>query len=44
MWPLIDQGVITPVVDTVLPMPLAAEAHEFLHSGRAFGKVVLVTP
>jgi putative PIG3 family NAD(P)H quinone oxidoreductase len=44
MWPLIDQGVIAPVVDTVLPMPLAAEAHEFLYSGRAFGKVVLVSP
>ncbi|GAA4483345.1 NAD(P)H-quinone oxidoreductase [Rhodococcus olei] len=43
MWPLIERGVIAPVVDTVLPMPLAAEAHEFLHSGRAFGKVVLVT-
>ncbi|MFE3289992.1 NAD(P)H-quinone oxidoreductase [Rhodococcus sp. NPDC059234] len=41
IWPLIARGVIAPVIDTALPMPLAAEAHELLYGGRTFGKVVL---
>ncbi|MFC9789204.1 NAD(P)H-quinone oxidoreductase [Rhodococcus sp. NPDC127528] len=44
MWPVIARGVIAPVVDTVLPMPLAAEAHELLYGGRTFGTVVLTVP
>lgn len=40
-WPLVEAGLIVPVVDTVLPIQEAAEAHQLLASGRTFGKVVL---
>ncbi len=38
---LIEAGAIKPVVDRVLPMTDAAEAHAYLETGRARGKVVL---
>ncbi len=38
---LIDQGAIRPVVDRVLPLAEAAEAHRYVESGRARGKVIL---
>jgi putative PIG3 family NAD(P)H quinone oxidoreductase len=41
VWPLLESGAVRPVVDRVLPMAEAAEAHRVLESGEAFGKVVL---
>ncbi len=41
LWPLIASGEVKPVVDRVLPVRDAAEAHRALESGSVFGKVVL---
>jgi len=38
---LVDQGVIKPIVDKVLPLEAAAEAISYVESGRAVGKVVI---
>ncbi|MFI5372125.1 MAG: zinc-binding dehydrogenase [Candidatus Eisenbacteria bacterium] len=38
----VKRGEIRPVVDSVLPLAKAREAHERLESGRHFGKIVLV--
>jgi putative PIG3 family NAD(P)H quinone oxidoreductase len=42
-WPLVTSGAIRPVVDSVLPLSDAAEAHRRLESGEHIGKVVLTT-
>jgi putative PIG3 family NAD(P)H quinone oxidoreductase len=39
--PLFERGALKPVVDRVLPLERAAEAHEHVGSNRGFGKVVL---
>lgn len=39
---LVFDGDLEPVVDTVMPLGRAAEAHERLENGNAFGKIVLV--
>lgn len=44
VWPDVAAGRIRPVVDRVLPMAQAAEAHRALASGDTIGKVVLVAP
>ena len=41
VWPLLDAGVVRPVIDTVLPLANAAEAHRRLESGSVIGKLVL---
>jgi NADPH:quinone reductase-like Zn-dependent oxidoreductase len=38
---LIDQGIIRPVVDRVLPFASTKEAMAYLEAGRAKGKVVV---
>ena len=38
----VRSGELVPVVDTVLPLAKAREAHQRLESGESFGKVVLV--
>lgn len=43
VWPLIEAGRIRPIVDRVLPLASAAEAHRVLDAGEHFGKVVLTT-
>jgi len=40
-WPLMEEGRIGPVIDTVLPIARAAEAHQILAENRNIGKVVL---
>jgi len=40
----IDAGELAPVIDRVWPMPEAAEAHRYLETKRAKGKVVLEVP
>ncbi|WP_371480421.1 NAD(P)H-quinone oxidoreductase [Kitasatospora sp. NBC_00315] len=41
VWPLIESGVVKPVVDRVLPLAEAARAHRVLEEGEQVGKVVL---
>ncbi|MFD0485372.1 NAD(P)H-quinone oxidoreductase [Kineococcus sp. GCM10028916] len=41
VWPHVEAGRLTPVIDTVLPATDAARAHELLSAGGTFGKVVL---
>ena len=41
VWPLVADGRIRPVVDRVLPMTEAAQAHRVMEAGEHFGKIVL---
>ncbi|MGW2401510.1 NAD(P)H-quinone oxidoreductase [Kitasatospora sp. NPDC001664] len=41
VWPLVEAGVVKPVVDRELPLTEAAEAHRVLEAGEQVGKVVL---
>ena len=41
VWPAIESGAVRPIVDRVLPLPDAAEAHRVIESGAAVGKVLL---
>lgn len=41
VWPLVESGIVRPVVDRVLPMAAAAEAHRVVESGEHVGKVLL---
>ena len=41
LWPLIDAGRVRPVIDAVLPLAEAADAHRRLEQGGHFGKMVL---
>jgi putative PIG3 family NAD(P)H quinone oxidoreductase len=43
LWPLIESGEVRPVVQEVLPMRRAADAHRTMEEGHPFGKVVLRT-
>jgi putative PIG3 family NAD(P)H quinone oxidoreductase len=43
LWPIIEAGAVRPVVDRVLPMRDAAEAHRVVEAGQNVGKVVLAT-
>jgi NADPH:quinone reductase-like Zn-dependent oxidoreductase len=40
-WPLVEAGAIVPVVDQVLPMRDAAEAHRVVEASTHVGKVLL---
>lgn len=44
VWPWIEAGVVTPVVDRVMPMPEAGAAQALLESGDVIGKIALQTP
>ena len=41
VWPLVEDGRVRPIIDTVYPLEEAARAHARLESGDAIGKVVL---
>ncbi|MBT2506620.1 NAD(P)H-quinone oxidoreductase [Streptomyces sp. ISL-98] len=43
VWPLIGTGRVHPVVDRILPMSEAAEAHRALAAGEHVGKILLAT-
>ncbi len=43
VWPLIETGAVSPVVDRVLPMAEAESGHRVLEAGIQVGKVLLVT-
>ena len=41
LWPAIEDGRVRPVVDQVLPMSEAAEAHRLLEASGHIGKLLL---
>jgi NADPH:quinone reductase-like Zn-dependent oxidoreductase len=41
IWPLMVAGKITPVVDRVLPIQSAGQAHQYLKNNQNIGKVIL---
>jgi putative PIG3 family NAD(P)H quinone oxidoreductase len=41
IWPLIENGQVKPVVDRILPMRDAAQAHRVIEAGEHVGKVLL---
>ncbi|MCU0831486.1 MAG: NAD(P)H-quinone oxidoreductase [Rhizobiaceae bacterium] len=41
VWPLIEAGTITPLIDTVFPLEDAAKAHARMEAGEVTGKLVL---
>ena len=41
VWPLFASGKIKPVVNSVLPLAQAADAHRLMESGGHYGKIVL---
>ncbi|GAA1646409.1 NAD(P)H-quinone oxidoreductase [Georgenia ruanii] len=41
-WPMLDGGLLRPVIAERLPLAEAARAHELLDSGTVFGKIVLL--
>ena len=43
VWPLLESGVVTPIVYATFPLRDAAEAHRVMESGVHIGKLVLVT-
>lgn len=44
VWPLIDEGLIGPVVHSRVPLPDAPEAHRLMESSEHFGKIILTRP
>ena len=44
VWPKIEAGAIRPIIETVLPMDQADEAHRLIAGNETFGKVVLEVP
>ncbi|HEY2042580.1 MAG TPA: NAD(P)H-quinone oxidoreductase [Jatrophihabitans sp.] len=43
VWPLIEQGLVNPVVDRVFALADAAQAHQLVEDSTHIGKVLLVT-
>jgi putative PIG3 family NAD(P)H quinone oxidoreductase len=43
VWPLIEDGVVKPIVHAVLPLESAAEAHRLMESSSHIGKILLST-
>ncbi|MDQ3733819.1 MAG: NAD(P)H-quinone oxidoreductase [Actinomycetota bacterium] len=44
VWPAVADGRVRPIVDQVIPMPQAAEAHRIVESSTHIGKVLLEVP
>ncbi len=43
VWPLLDAGIVRPVIHTVFPLEEARGAHELMESSAHAGKIMLVT-
>ncbi|WP_461515676.1 NAD(P)H-quinone oxidoreductase [Porticoccus sp.] len=41
VWPLLDNGIIAPVISTTFPLTQAADAHRLMESSEHIGKIVL---
>ncbi|MDQ3717411.1 MAG: NAD(P)H-quinone oxidoreductase [Actinomycetota bacterium] len=44
VWPAVESGQIRPIIDRILPMSEAAEAHRVVESSMHIGKVLLEVP
>jgi len=44
VWPLVESGAISVVVQAEVPMPDAAEAHRMMEAGNHVGKILLTLP
>jgi len=44
VWPAVSDGRVRPVIDRVLPMPEAAQAHRVVEDSGHIGKVLLAVP
>ncbi|WP_435191413.1 NAD(P)H-quinone oxidoreductase [Streptomyces sp. bgisy126] len=42
VWPMIESGIVKPIVDRTLPMSEAAEGHRLMEVGGHLGKILLV--
>ena len=42
VWPMLEDGRLRPVIDSVVAMSRASTAHTLLDSGSVFGKVLLI--
>jgi NADPH:quinone reductase len=43
IWPLLDKGLVKPVIHTTFPLEQARQAHEMMESSSHLGKILLVT-
>ena len=43
VWPMIESGDVRPIIDRMLPLDQAAEAHRVVEASEHIGKVVLTT-
>jgi NADPH2:quinone reductase len=43
VWPLIEQGVVAPVIHEVFPLAQAADAHRLMETSTHVGKIILDT-
>ena len=41
VWPLLENGSVKPIIDSVFPLASAEQAHQRLISGQHFGKIIL---
>lgn len=41
VWPMLQSGTVKPIIDTVLPLEKASEAHALMESSKHMGKIVL---
>ncbi|WP_461482410.1 NAD(P)H-quinone oxidoreductase [Porticoccus sp.] len=41
VWPLLDNGILAPVINTTFPLTRAADAHRLMESSAHIGKIVL---
>ena len=41
VWPLLEVGTVKPIIDTVLPLEKANEAHQLMESSHHMGKIIL---
>jgi NADPH:quinone reductase-like Zn-dependent oxidoreductase len=44
LLPLVEQGVLKPLVDRAFPLEQAAEAHHYMESSQQCGKIILLPP
>jgi NADPH:quinone reductase-like Zn-dependent oxidoreductase len=41
VWPLLESGQLEPIIDSVFPLAMAAQAHERMESSQHIGKIIL---